>query len=298
LNVVGAQVRAGGTLQYPTIASMYLEVVFALGVGLVLHTVDRSHRLRAAALLVTLVVIGEGIALTFTRAGWLTMAVTLVIAAVTRMQHRGFDAGFACVVGLAAAIAALLVTSRSTQSLWLRFTTDGQNAWYRAEIEAPATLSMSTNQLRDVPLAVTNAGRSTWDSNDHPPILLSYHWLRAEDDGVVAFEGERTPFDRPVAPGQTTQIRALVRAPQHPGGPLVVLHRTGCAAVDDVLCDSDGRCRWRHAGRDTASATCGSARTAGAVEGGRAHVRRASTPRRRARQFPAPLWTLRRHRRR
>src|SRR5437773_195573 len=39
---VGAQVRAGGPLQYPTIASMYLEVVFALGLGVLLGELDRS----------------------------------------------------------------------------------------------------------------------------------------------------------------------------------------------------------------------------------------------------------------
>src|SRR5262245_47275493 len=36
LATVGAQVRATGSLQYPTIASMYLEVVFAFGLGLLL----------------------------------------------------------------------------------------------------------------------------------------------------------------------------------------------------------------------------------------------------------------------
>ena len=49
---VGAQVRAGGTLQYPTIASMYLEVVFALGLGVLLseHDAGRSgRRFRVAA---------------------------------------------------------------------------------------------------------------------------------------------------------------------------------------------------------------------------------------------------------
>ena len=37
---VGAQVRAGGPLQYPTIASMYLEIVFAFGLGVLLSEHD------------------------------------------------------------------------------------------------------------------------------------------------------------------------------------------------------------------------------------------------------------------
>src|SRR5262245_28123228 len=81
---VGAQVRAGGPLQYPTIASMYLEIVFAFGLGLMLAELDaaqaapdaRARRggvLRVAALFVALAIIAEGIVVTFTRAGLITM---------------------------------------------------------------------------------------------------------------------------------------------------------------------------------------------------------------------------------
>src|SRR5207237_1373001 len=44
LATVGAQVRAGGSLQYPTIASMYLEIVFAFGLGLLLMELDGERR--------------------------------------------------------------------------------------------------------------------------------------------------------------------------------------------------------------------------------------------------------------
>ena len=50
VSTVGAQVRAGGPLQYPTIASMYLEVVFAFGLGLMLAELDAvALRARRAA---------------------------------------------------------------------------------------------------------------------------------------------------------------------------------------------------------------------------------------------------------
>ena len=42
--LVGAQVRAGGPLQYPTIASMYLEIAFAFGLGLLLMAIDDARR--------------------------------------------------------------------------------------------------------------------------------------------------------------------------------------------------------------------------------------------------------------
>jgi len=74
VSTVGAQVRAGGPLQYPTIASMYLEIVFAFCLGLLIAEHDASRPLHVAAVFVALVVIGEAITLTFTRAGLLTMA--------------------------------------------------------------------------------------------------------------------------------------------------------------------------------------------------------------------------------
>src|SRR4029079_1838846 len=85
---VGAQARAGGPLQYPTIASMYLEVVFALGLGLMLAEADAARPARAAALFVALAVIAEASALSFTRAGLLTMATSLVLIGAVR-RRRG-----------------------------------------------------------------------------------------------------------------------------------------------------------------------------------------------------------------
>jgi hypothetical protein len=52
---VGALVRAGGPLQYPTIASMYLEIAFAVGVGLMLWSADRSRALAIGILAANLV---------------------------------------------------------------------------------------------------------------------------------------------------------------------------------------------------------------------------------------------------
>ena len=61
---VGAQVRAGGPFQYPTIASMYLEIAFALALGLLTLAIDgRRHRL-AALVFITLLLLAEAVTLT------------------------------------------------------------------------------------------------------------------------------------------------------------------------------------------------------------------------------------------
>jgi hypothetical protein len=217
ITAVGGQLRAGGSLQYPTIASMYLEVAFAFGLGLLLFAIDGSRRWRATALFLALVVIAEAITLTFTRAGLLTVAASLVVCIGVRWHERGFERGARIVGALGLVIAACVLSSRSAQSLWLRITTEGQDAWYRASVLAPAQLSLETDRRAYVPVIVSNTGRLTWDSHDDPPVYFSYHWIDASGSRVVAFEGARTEFPFPVPAGSTATLSALVRAPRRSG---------------------------------------------------------------------------------
>ena len=217
---VGAQVRAGGPLQYPTIASMYLEVVFALGLGVLLSALDAAgprRRVRVAAWFVALALIAEAITLTFTRAGLVTMASSLVLVGTIRASRRGVDAGARLVAGLAVVVALLFFTSRSPQSMWLRMTSEGQASWYRATVDAPAQIELPAGRTRLAPVTLANTGRLPWDSEATPPILLSYHWRPAEGEGFVSFEGDRTAFGSPIAPGSTVTLDARVRAPEQPG---------------------------------------------------------------------------------
>jgi hypothetical protein len=217
ITVVGSQMRAGGSLQYPTIASMYLEVAFALGVGLLLSDVDAGRRGRSALWFVALLVVAEAITLTFTRAGLISIAAVLVLAGVIRRRQRGADRGVGLVVVLSVMVAVLVTGSRSAEWMWLRFTSGGQESWYRARVAAPADVAMATGGTSSVPIEISNTGRLAWDSQADPPFLLSYHWLQAAGDRFVAFEGARTPFPAPVEPGATVSMRAEVQAPRQPG---------------------------------------------------------------------------------
>ena len=224
LSTVGAQVRAGGPLQYPTIASMYLEIVFALGVGLFLVERDEGRDTVAWAVFAALVLVAEAVVATYTRAGVVTMGITLALAAVMRYRRNALrvaygrvDGGVRALAALAAIVAALVVASRSPQSMWLRLTTEGQEAWYRAAINPPLAITAQAGADAIVPLDVMNTGRIGWDSAATPPIYFSYHWLAPTGDHIVTFEGVRTPFERPVGPGETVAIRARVRAPRDAG---------------------------------------------------------------------------------
>lgn len=217
ITVVGSQLRAGGSLQYPTIASMYLEIVFAFGVGLLLTAIDEARHGRAAFWFVTLLVIAEAITLTFTRAGVISIVAVLMLAGTVRLRLRGRDAGVMLVAALGVLIALIVGASRSAESMWLRFTSEGQESWYRASVEAPSELTFASGATSFVPIRVTNTGRLPWDSQGEPPFLLSYHWLQAQGDRFVGFEGVRTPFAKPVAPDAAVDMRAEVWGPRQPG---------------------------------------------------------------------------------
>jgi hypothetical protein len=217
ITVVGAQLRAAGPLQYPTIASMYLEVAFALSLGLLLTTLDAARPGRLVMLCVAVVLVAEAITLTFTRAGVITMAASVILVAAVRHRLRGYDAGTALILTIGVIVSALFLSSRSAESMWLRLTSEGQESWYRAHISSPEDLVFSTGRTETVPVTLTNTGRLTWDSHAEAPLILSYHWLPIDANYFITFEGERTEFPEPVAPGATLTLFAKVRTPRQPG---------------------------------------------------------------------------------
>jgi O-antigen ligase len=213
--VVGAQVRASGPFQYPTIASMFLETAFAIGLG-VLMSASRPVAWLGAIVL-ALGVIAEAIVLTFTRGGMVTMLVSLAFVGWMHARRNGVDRRLvACAVVGAFALLAI-VLSRPTGSLALRLATEGQARWFSAAIVAPPRMQIGTQTETAVRVVVTNTGLTTWDSQSPEPVLLSYHWIDADSDVVVSWEGLRTAFPAPVAPGETVALDARVEGPGRPG---------------------------------------------------------------------------------
>jgi hypothetical protein len=213
---VGALIRVGGPFQYPTIASMYLEIAFALTVGLLLMAIDTAGRVRIGAIAALLLLMSGAIMLTFTRSGLITMAVSLVIVGAFRLRQRGFDRGAGAIAGVAVLIAIQLVSSRSIDDLQLRLTTEGQEAWYEAKIDAPSRLTVPAGGTIAVPVTLTNSGLGPW-AQAAARFRLSYHWLLPDRDKVVSWEGLRTDVPSPVRPGESVRLQARVSAPRQPG---------------------------------------------------------------------------------
>ena len=208
-HVVGGQLRATSTLSYPTIASMFLEVAFALG----LVWIGRS-RLAFVALVLT----GAGVIATFTRAGLITMTISLAwYSGVLYTRERRLQHEHAVIAALAIVLVALVLVSRSPQMLLARLSTEGSQDWYGASYDVPRHVMMRPDSFNDISVTLKNEGRLTWQSSSAPAFALSYHWLTPASEEVVIFDGLRTPFAEPVEPGKSVTVSARVRAPNYPG---------------------------------------------------------------------------------
>ena len=137
--MVGGQLRATSTLFYPTITSMYLEVVFALGLGMDRHR-SRLWRLSPLALA------GAGIIATFTRAGLdhdgdqpAVLRRRAVCVQPPAQRPRRWSRGTRALAALAALLVALVLLSRSPQLLLTRMSTEGSQDWYGAIYTVPAS---------------------------------------------------------------------------------------------------------------------------------------------------------------
>lgn len=213
-HVVGGQLRATSTLFYPTITSMFLEVVFALGLVWL-----ASSRLAFVALVLT----GAGVIATFTRAGLLTMTISLAVyGAVMFIRHRRWASEHRRLAALAFVLVMLVLMSRSPQMLVARMSSEGSQEWYGASYSVPPRLTLRPDSFSDIPITLKNEGRLTWQSSSAPPFALSYHWLAQGSEEVVIFDGLRTPFTQPVAPGDGIKMMARVRAPGYPGNYILI----------------------------------------------------------------------------
>ena len=63
---------------------------------------------------------------------------------------------------------------------------------------------------------LVNDGSATWRSRGGDGLQLSYHWLDRRGNAIV-WDGLRTSFPRPVAPGEAIELDARLVAPRPPG---------------------------------------------------------------------------------
>ncbi len=71
--------------------------------------------------------------------------------------------------------------------------------------------------LFGIALRLQNGSATTLSSSRPHPVHLSYHWVNAEDGGVIVFDGRRSKIRPALHPGASGDCDVLVEAPADPG---------------------------------------------------------------------------------
>ncbi len=212
---VAGRTRVSSTLQYSTIASMYLELALAWGLAALLWW--RPSRTWPLTILPALLVIGAAVFLTMTRAGLVTIAVVLFLATGLLLGRRGLGWETRRLLVLDASLVVVCLASLATTDFGLRLRVPDESLWYRAAYRVPPQLTMEAGSLTEIQVSVENQGLVTWTREPANPIRLAYHWVEAESGEVVLFEGLRTGLGGEVRPAQSVRLDARVQAPPEAG---------------------------------------------------------------------------------
>lgn len=94
---------------------------------------------------------------------------------------------------------------------------------YRVEwVSNQIPTEMQATRDYGVTVTLKNAGHATWPSkvSDGGPfnkVFVSYHWLLAQGEKPVIFEGQRTPLPQDIGPGQTVTVNNVAVTAPGPG---------------------------------------------------------------------------------
>ncbi len=220
----GGFLRASGTFQYANTAGMYWEAVLPLTLALGVWAVTSvpSHggpgppvwRWAAAAAAVVLV---QALVLTASRAAWCTVAGLLAVLLIAGV--RLFRPLRGPVVVVCLALMSFTVGGWGGGGLLaLRLMASDETTWLTAGFADPPTeLTVAAGTVTTVPMTVRNTGLLDWPHLGDTQVHLSYHWLAADGDEILGWNGARTRLPHTVAAGDTVTLPAVIDGRVRPG---------------------------------------------------------------------------------
>lgn len=226
--LAGSFLRLSGTFEYANIAAMYLELalpfaVAGLGVAARGHSPHWPTVLRWLAVVVLLF---EGILLTFSRGALLGVAAALAVSALLAYRNRGrlVLTQRQCSLLLAAITLSVVcggITLVTTPLALLRFTSPSDQQWYQARYTSHVPSTMLACQRLALPVTIANKSPFVWQPSGTNVYNLGYHWLYPSGK-VAEFENPRTRLPAAVRPGSSVRVLAHIQAPPRSGRYLLV----------------------------------------------------------------------------
>jgi hypothetical protein len=212
--LAGGLLRLSATFTYANIAAMFYEAALPLmlvAVGLVAR---RLWLLCAAGALLLYV----AALLTYSRASLITATAAIVLVSLAALARYGRRGSGLRVAGTSAVLLTLLVALLAfSPAFRVRIAEPDVAQWYRVTYTASPIPSIAPNAKGYTTVTLRNDGLMTWQPGGARPIALSYHWLDATTGKVVRYNGLRTALPRPISPGETMSLRAVVQAPDKVG---------------------------------------------------------------------------------
>jgi hypothetical protein len=185
------------------------------------------RRLLVAAGIMGLVLYTQAAILTFSRAGFATLIIVIGFIAALGLFSRWRAGAERAPAGarpwpliwgsLAVGIVALVAVNwLLSPSFRLRLQSEVDTEWYRSQIDAPAELELRADELRTLPITVTNRGTLTWQPEGANPFRLGVRWQHA-DSGDELLAQPLWSLTEAVPPSATTTLQIPLRAPLEAG---------------------------------------------------------------------------------
>ncbi len=214
---VGDVVRVSSTFIYPTITSMYLEMVLPFILAGSWLAMRARWLLTSIILMIVFALTAEVIIITFTRSGLLSTAVIVIFMAAARWWYER-RVGMRQIAAAGTVVAVLLgATTLATPALALRLRTENDRAWYGAQYIPDPLPPLAAGEQTSVNVRVVNTGEMAWEPTPRRPISVSYHWLAHNEDSVAEWDGARAPIAQIVEPGQAVTVTLPIVAPRQSG---------------------------------------------------------------------------------
>jgi hypothetical protein len=155
--------------------------------------------------------------LTYSRSSFATILLSSLIVVMALWSRRALPQQKRAYpwMGLAGVVLVFTAVNAWASPIFrLRLSTESDEQWYRAAIEAPQQLELSADSVTNVTLEIQNQGAFTWSSTGRYPIHLAAQWRRSDE--VLLPEEPRWPLTRDVAPGEALTLTVPVQAPSTP----------------------------------------------------------------------------------